>query len=97
MRIALYSASALIALSTVFGNAIAAEETQVTPPKPSSLTRAEVMADLDAWKKSGLAELWRLEETPDIYSSEYRQRYAVYLSLTGKGGERRAASGPTAN
>lgn len=92
MRIKLSSAAAAIAITLAWGNAAAAEETYVPPPKPSSLTRADVERDLKAWHDSGLAELSRLEETPDIYSSEYRQRKAVYLNLIGQGAERPATA-----
>ncbi|CAB3821532.1 hypothetical protein [Achromobacter deleyi] len=97
MRIKLFPACAALALSVLGSNAYALEETQVPPPKPSSLTRADIAADQDAWRKSGLAELWRQEQTPDIHSSEYRQRYAMYLSLIGHSPERRAANNAAAN
>lgn len=90
MRIKLSSAAAAIAIAFAWGSAVAAEETYVPPPKPSSLTRADVERDLKAWRDSGLAELSRLEETPDIYGSEYRQRRAVYLNLIGQSAERPA-------
>jgi len=55
----------------------AGEETYV-PPAFSTLTRAEVKADLAAWTAAGLADEGRGDATPDIYSTQYRTESAVY-------------------
>ena len=59
-------------------SAHANEETQVPPAQPSSTTRTEVTSDLVAWRNSGLAEVSRGENTPDIYATKYRNMYAAY-------------------
>jgi len=46
-----------------------------------SLTRQEVRADLEAWQRAGLAEAWRGDATPDIYSNAYQKRFANYERL----------------
>lgn len=45
------------------------------------LTRAEVQADLAVWKRAGVDRFWHQNETPDIYSREYRMAYAEYVRL----------------
>lgn len=45
------------------------------------LTRAEVQADLELWKRAGLDEFWRGDATPDIYSAEYRAAYQNYQQM----------------
>ncbi|WZB69376.1 DUF4148 domain-containing protein [Achromobacter xylosoxidans] len=45
------------------------------------LTRAQVLADLAVWKKSGMSDLYRGNQEPDVYSAKYRKRYAEYLRL----------------
>ena len=68
-----------IALSALSAGTVAhaAEETYV-PPSFSTLSRAEVKADLAAWKAAGLSNEWRGNATPDIYSTAYRTKLAVY-------------------
>ena len=46
------------------------------------LTRAQVLADLAVWKKSGMSDLYRGNQEPDVYSAKYRKRYAEYLRLS---------------
>ena len=36
------------------------------------LTRAQVLADLAVWKKSGMSDLYRGNQEPDVYSAKYR-------------------------
>ncbi|QKH36133.1 DUF4148 domain-containing protein [Achromobacter pestifer] len=83
MRIKTFSlaSAAAIVIGIFSSSATASEETQVPPPKPSELTRADRVADLQAWRASGLDELSRGESSPDIYGAEYRERYATYLRL----------------
>ncbi len=45
------------------------------------LTRAEVLADLEMWKRAGLQKLHEGGETPDTFSSEYRSAYAEYIRM----------------
>ena len=54
------------------------------PPTFSTLSRAEVNADTAAWRKAGLADEWRGNATPDIYSLEYRRKLAYYQHLIGQ-------------
>jgi hypothetical protein len=44
----------------------------------STLSRAEVQANTQAWRDAGLAEEGRGEQTPNIYSPEYRQKLVTY-------------------
>jgi hypothetical protein len=48
--------------------------------QPSTLSRAEVLADLEAWKASGLAELQR-GDAPDYFSPQYQRASALYAGL----------------
>lgn len=58
-------------------------ELDYPPPQPrsSSKTRAEVRADLSLWKRSGMADLYRGSQEPDVFSLKYRQRYAEYVRM----------------
>ncbi|WP_161136909.1 DUF4148 domain-containing protein [Schauerella aestuarii] len=68
-----------IALAVLSAGSVAhANEETYVPPAFSTLSRAEVKADLAAWTAAGLAEAARGEATPDIYSSQYRTKLAVY-------------------
>ena len=48
------------------------------PPTMSTLTRATVTADLAAWNEAGLSDEWAGQQTPDIYSSTYRNKHVAY-------------------
>jgi hypothetical protein len=48
--------------------------------QPSTLTRAEVLADLEVWKASGLADLGRTD-SPDYFSDQYQRASALYAAL----------------
>lgn len=48
--------------------------------KPT-LSRAEVLADLALWKRSGMAALDRGEASPSPASPEYRAAHARYVAL----------------
>lgn len=48
-----------------------------------SLTRAEVVADLAAWRASGLADAYAGKATPDVFSAAYRAKFADYQRLSG--------------
>ncbi|WP_447921095.1 DUF4148 domain-containing protein [Achromobacter aegrifaciens] len=58
-------------------------EQDYPPPQPvtTSKTRAEVRADLNLWKRSGMADLYRGAQGPDVFSLKYRQRYAEYVRM----------------
>lgn len=50
-------------------------------PFDAGVSRAEVNADLAAWKESGLDKLSWGYAGPDTFSPEYRQAYKNYLQL----------------
>lgn len=71
---------------SLFANAANAESIQVDVPTniepvESTLTRAEVIADLHMWRLAGLQELNRGEHSPDTNSYAYRRAYATYVHL----------------
>ncbi|CUJ24298.1 MULTISPECIES: hypothetical protein [Achromobacter] len=45
------------------------------------LTRAEVRAQVEVWRASGMSQLSRARPLPDVYSERYRQHYATYLRM----------------
>lgn len=45
------------------------------------LTRAEVLADLEVWKRAGLPRFWDGGESPNTFSPEYRAAYAEYVRM----------------
>ena len=47
----------------------------------STLSRAEVLADLEIWRRSGLAGLQRGEASPDTFSPQYREAHARYVAM----------------
>jgi hypothetical protein len=47
----------------------------------SSLSRAEVLADLVVWQRSGLAALHQGEAGPPAFDASYRAAQAAYLAL----------------
>ena len=47
----------------------------------STLSRAEVLADLEIWRRSGLADLQRGEASPNTFSPQYREAHARYLAM----------------
>lgn len=52
-----------------------------------ALTRAQVQADLHAYKQSGLDALSSTEQGADTNSAEYKAALARYQQLTGKSGQ----------
>jgi hypothetical protein len=46
-----------------------------------TLTRAEVLADLQIWQRAGLDRFGRGEASPDVHSPEYRRAFARYAAL----------------
>ncbi|MDH5857534.1 DUF4148 domain-containing protein [Lampropedia aestuarii] len=57
-------------------------QAQAQPKAQAPLTRAQVQADLDNWRKAGMDEFSRSNSTPSFESAEYRQAYEKYLRLT---------------
>lgn len=51
------------------------------PPGYRGLTRAEVKADLEMWRRAGLDVASQGEAGPDVYSADYQMRLAQYASL----------------
>jgi hypothetical protein len=60
--------------------AVGYESAPVSSAQPSSLSRAEVLADLQVWKASGLAELQN-GYTSEIFGSQYQRASARYAAL----------------
>ncbi|MGY2491352.1 DUF4148 domain-containing protein [Cupriavidus sp. CP313] len=81
----LFSLAAMLIVSALTSAAHAADGGGTA----HQLTREEVRADLDAWYRSGLAELWSGDVTPDVSSADYQRRLASYERL-------RAAQAPKA-
>ena len=59
---------------------VAYESAPVFGEQASMLSRAEVLADLQVWKASGLAQLQH-GDMPDVYSAEYQRASALYAAL----------------
>jgi hypothetical protein len=55
------------------------ESSSVVSEQPS-LSRAEVLADIQIWRESGLAELQHAD-MPDVYSAQYQRASAKYAAL----------------
>ncbi len=45
------------------------------------VARAAVRADVEVWRASGMAQLFRARPLPDVYSERYRQHYVEYLRM----------------
>lgn len=72
----------ILAACLAAGNAMAKTPPEVaSQPHAGGLTRAEVQADLAVWKKAGMEAFWVGEDTPDLYSTEYRAAYQRYLQM----------------
>lgn len=56
------------------------ESAPVFGEQDSTLSRAEVLADLQVWKASGLAQLQH-GDMPDVYGAEYQRASALYAAL----------------
>jgi hypothetical protein len=48
---------------------------------PGQVTRAEVRAQVEVWRASGMSQLSRARPLPDVYSERYRQHYAAYVRM----------------
>ena len=82
---------AIFAIALSVGTAVQAAEQTYVPLTFSTLTRAQVQADLAAWRAAGLADEWRGDQTPDIYSTEYRRKLAAYQQAVAQQKAQRAA------
>lgn len=51
------------------------------PVPTSALTRAEVLADLEVWRRAGLADASRGEAGPDVFGAAYQTALATYHSM----------------
>jgi hypothetical protein len=60
--------------------AVTYESSSVVSEQPSTLSRAEVLADIQIWRESGLAELQHAD-MPDVYSAQYQRASAKYAAL----------------
>lgn len=78
-------AALILALSAAASGAALAQAAPppagLASPYGPSLTRAEVLADLALWKRAGVDRYWCGEETPDIYSPEYKAAFSEYYRL----------------
>ncbi|MDH0735449.1 MULTISPECIES: DUF4148 domain-containing protein [Achromobacter] len=68
----------IVSVALLSGCAIAGDP---APTSNGALSRAEVRADLAMWKRAGLDKFYRGRKSPDIYSADYRERYATYVKL----------------
>ena len=59
---------------------ISPQEGPAYMPK-STLTRAEVLADVEIWRRSGLAALDGREAVPNTSSNQYREASARYQAM----------------
>jgi hypothetical protein len=55
-----------------------------TPAATREFTRAEVLADLQMWKRAGLPIGGRGQAGVDIHAPDYQAAYARYLVLLGQ-------------
>ncbi|CAM3909439.1 DUF4148 domain-containing protein [Bordetella tumulicola] len=70
-------------LGTGFVSATQAQEETPAQTAHSTSTRAEVVADLQAWKATGMDDVWHGENTPDIDSLTYRELHERYVQASG--------------
>lgn len=76
---------AVAAFATLVGTVAMANDGQaaggeVSKYLPKSLSRAEVIADLEIYRRSGLDEFDR-GESPDLFSNAYNSAQARYMAL----------------
>lgn len=79
-----FAATALMMSTFTFahGNHTAtdASAVQATAPVQATVSRAEVLADLEIYRQSGLAAL-DSRDSPDFYSTDYQKAQARYKAL----------------
>lgn len=73
-----------IALALVAATSVAqAQSVTATQTSEHTLTRAEVVADLNAWRASGLEQASAGQAGPNVFSADYQSKFAQYEQLTG--------------
>ncbi|MDN5843850.1 MAG: DUF4148 domain-containing protein [Alcaligenaceae bacterium] len=72
-----------IALAFVAATSVANAQSVTAQTSEHSLTRAEVVADLNAWRASGLEQANAGKAGPDVFSAAYQAKVANYEQLTG--------------
>lgn len=78
----IFATLCLIASGTAFSASSVEDNTSLPVDLGgSTLTRAEVKADLKAWRQAGMPQYTSNETGVDLNGPEYRQAYARYLSL----------------
>lgn|GEM_PF-5585563 len=79
-----FAAAALMMSSIAFahGNHASTDNTgaQVAAAASAPVSRAEVLADLEVYRQSGLAAL-DSRDAPDVYGADYQQAQARYKAL----------------
>ena len=73
----------LIATLGACGAAVADDGGSIPTYEGVPLTRAEVLADLQVWRESGMAALEQKssEAGPELYGADYRKAQARYFAL----------------
>ncbi|WP_425259991.1 hypothetical protein ACPOLB_03920 [Rubrivivax sp. RP6-9] len=80
-KLILITASSLLLMTAAHAQTIRISVPDEVPIPASTVSRAEVLAQLHMWRLSGLADLHRGEGSPDSYSLEYRKAEAKYAWL----------------
>lgn len=80
-----------LAAAVVAGTVQRGDATYI-PVAVSTLSRTEVEADLFAWNNAHLADEWRGQQTPNIYSSTYRIKQVTYERTLASQSTSRVAS-----
>lgn len=91
IKTSISAAASAIVIGLFSASAMATEETEFPPYPPSTVTSAEIAADLQAWSRAALPEVTRQEESPEVFSADYRERYANYLRLHDDASAKKAA------
>ncbi|TXI20364.1 MAG: DUF4148 domain-containing protein [Roseateles sp.] len=74
------AALALTAAASAQAHGAADTATSLAAYTPHTLSRAEVIADLEVYRRSGLAAL-DAQDSPNVYGSDYLQAQARYQAL----------------
>lgn len=73
----LMSTACAVAASAAF----AQESPSDAPMALSTASRAEVLADLQIWQRSGMAALQQGEAGPQVFDAPYRSALAAYTAM----------------
>lgn len=79
-RLSLALVTCLAALGTALAAADGASPADAPVPA-STLTRAEVLADLEVWQQSGMAALHAGDGMPDVFSPRFAEAARQYVEL----------------